>query len=196
MKTKQKFDLHLLNADVYRLLANCFDFPTAERLFAIKEISAALSEAGFPQSDIQSMITTLNESVNDEEVLYDYTTIFIKGGVPLNESNTMQKFNNVSDVNAFYHAFGFSPKTGENPDSIMYELEFLALLSLKVTIAPDKESASVAHKAYNDFLKDHAGEFAIALARKIREGNAGTYFFTVSYLLEAFIALELSKIKN
>lgn len=191
MTTKQKTDIRLLNADMYRLIANCFDFPSKERLYAIKEMAAGLSQTGYPDKEINTMLSTLTEAINESEILNDYSLIFIKGGVPLNESHTLQKFSSVADVSAFYHAFGFSPKTGENPDSIMYELEFLALLLLKMTLAPNEEAKEVCEKAYRDFLEEHTGEFSLALAKRIREGNAGSYFFTVSYLLEAFITQEL-----
>lgn len=191
METKENTDLRLLRADMYRLIAHCFDFPTKERLHAVKELSAGLSKIGYPDPEMVNMLLTLNQSIDEGEIVADYSSIFIKGGVPLNESHTCQKFSSVSDVNAFYKAFGFSPKSGENPDAIMYELEFLALLLVKISIAPTQEAKEVTEKAYRDFLEEHAGEFALALAKRIREGNAGSYFFTVSFLLEAFITQEL-----
>lgn len=190
METKFETNIRLLNADIYRMLANCFDFPTEERLYAIEEISNAISQSGYPDEEIQTMITTLHASIDKDDIVRDYSNIFIKGGVPLSESHTLQKFNSISDVSAYYSAFGFSPKTGENPDSIMYELEFLALLSLKIVIAPNDEADDVTQKAYADFLNEHTTEFAIGLAQRIREGNAGAYYFTVSFLLEAFIKQE------
>lgn len=190
METKHETHLRLLNADIYRMLANCFDFPIDERLYIIKEISTAISQSGYPNEEIQNMLITLNASIDKDTIVNDYSNIFIKGGVPLSESHTLQRFDSVSDVSAYYNAFGFSPKTGENPDSIMYELEFLALLLLKLVIAPNDEADDVVQKAYVDFLNEHVGEFSRALAQRIREGNAGTYFFTVSYLLEAFINQE------
>lgn len=194
MKTTNEMDTKLLDADVYRLLASCFDFPNEERLFAISEISEGLGNTGYPDSEIQNMILTLRASMDKEEILKDYSVIFIKGGVPLNESHTLKKYNSVADVNAFYNAFGFSPRSGDNPDSIMYELEFLALLLLKYNIAPTEEAAEVTEQAYRDFLKDHTAEFATALSRRIRDGNAGPYFLTVAFLLETFINHELEKI--
>lgn len=191
MKTKQKTNVKLMKADMYRLIANCFDFPSNERLYAVKEMSAGLSQSNYPDAEITNMLVSLNESIDENEILQDFSNIFIKGGVPLSESHTLQKFNSVSDVNAFYKAFGFSPKTGENPDSIMYELEFLALLLLKSEVAPNESAKEVTEKAYRNFLEDHTGEFALSLAKRIREGNAGPYFFTVSHLLEAFISQEL-----
>jgi TorA maturation chaperone TorD len=194
MKTTKEINTKLLNADVYRLLASCFDFPNEERLFAIREISEGLGNTGYPDNEIQNMILTLRATMDEEEILRDYSVIFIKGGVPLNESHTLKKYNSVADVNAFYSAFGFSPRSGDNPDSIMYELEFLALLLLKYSIAPNQEATEVTEKAYQDFLKDHTAEFAIALSKRIREGNAGPYFLTVAFLLETFIKHELKKI--
>ncbi|MCE3259174.1 MAG: hypothetical protein K0S12_815 [Bacteroidetes bacterium] len=196
MKISNEINTKLIDADVYRLLASCFDFPNEERLFAIGEISEGLGNAGYPDDDIQNMILTLHASMDQSEILRDYSTIFIKGGVPLNESHTLKKFNSVADVNAFYSAFGFSPRSGDNPDSIMYELEFLALLLLKYTIAPNEEAADVTDKAYKDFLKEHTAEFAIALSKRIREGSAGPYFLTVAFLLETFVNQELKKIEE
>lgn len=190
MKTK-KANLQLFQADMYRLLANCFDFPTKERLSTIKEITEGLSQIGYPDMEIANILVTLNEAFDESEIINDYSLIFIKGGVPLNESYTLQKFNSVSDVSAFYKAFGFSPKTGENPDSIMYQLEFLALLLVKINTAPNEEAKEITEKAYRSFLEEHCGEFALSLAKRIREGNAGTYYFTVSYLLESLITQEL-----
>lgn len=191
MTTKENTDIRLLRADMYRLLANCFNFPNNEQLYAIKEISTGLSQSAYPDKDIVTMLVTLKESLNESEIVNDYSLIFIKGGVPLNESHTLQKFSSVSDVSAFYKAFGFSPKTGENPDSIMHELEFLSLLLVKIAIAPNEEARAITEKAFRDFLEEHTGEFALALAKRIYEGNAGAYYFTVSFLLEAFITQEL-----
>lgn len=191
MSAKPIVNVHLLNADVYRLLANCFDFPSAERLHIVKEMAGGLSKSGHPNEEISNLLVALYQAINDEEILQDYSLIFIKGGVPLSETHTLQKYNSVTDVNAFYYAFGFQPKSGENPDSIMYELEFLAMLLLKMVIAPDTESKSVTQKAYQDFLVEHTGDFAIELSRKIRQGDAGQFFFAVSYLLEAFIKNEI-----
>lgn len=196
MRTEQKSDIQLLNVDVYRLIANCFDFPTDERLETIKELSAGLCGVGYPDEAIHTMLVTLYESVSKEDTLHDYTRIFVKGGVPLTESQTLCKFDSVPDVSAFYKAFGFSPKTGEAPDSIMYELEFLALLLLKASIAQNKESKEVTQKAYCDFLTDHAGEFSLALAKRISEGDAGTFYFTASSLLETFVTQELIQIDS
>jgi TorA maturation chaperone TorD len=192
MSTMQKVDEKLLKADIYRLLANCFDFPTRERIATIKKISGFICEANFADEEIHNIICTLHHAVDEKEIINDYNHIFLKGGVPLSESHILKKFNSVSDVNAFYAAFGFSPKSGENPDAIMYELEFLALLNFKISLAPNEEAAEVTREAYRDFIKDHAGEFAIALAQRIMEGDAGVYFITLSHLLSAFIQRELS----
>lgn len=190
MKTKD-VNQELLTADLFRLLANCFDFPTKERLETIRELTEGLCLIKFPEEEINNILITLKESINEKEIINDYSLIFIKGGVPLNESHTCQKFNSVPDVNAFYSAFGFSPKSGENPDAIMYELEFLALLLVKLKLAPNNDAKEVTEKAYRTFLEEHAGEFSLALAKRIREGNAGSFYFTVSFLLEKLVTQEL-----
>jgi TorA maturation chaperone TorD len=193
MSVKEGVSTQLVIADIFRLLANCFDFPTAERLQAIREISDGLCSVVLNDDEIQSMIATLHEAIDEQELLNAYSAIFIKGGLSLSESHTLRRFDSVSNVSAYYRAFGFSPKSGENPDSIMYELEYLALLLVKTAIAPNAEAKKVSAKAYKDFLTNHVGEFGIALAQRIREGNPGTFFLTVSYLLEAVICKELAR---
>lgn len=185
-------DVMLMNADLYRLIANCFAYPDKERLFNIKEMAMGLHQVGYPDESINNMLLSLAESANEDEVLSAFTNIFVRGGVALSETHLLQKYNSVSDANAFYNAFGFTPKTGENPDSIMYQLEFLALLLVKNVIASDEESRSVTKDAYRKFLEEHTGEFALALAKRLREGEAGPFFLTVSYLLEEFITNELT----
>lgn len=192
MKTTQMNDIRLINADLYRLIANCFDYPDKERLLNIKEMATGLHHTGYPDDSINNMLQSLAEAVKEDEILYAFTNIFVKGGVPLSETHLLQKYNSVSDANAFYKAFGFAPKTGENPDSIMYQLEFLALLLVKSAIAPTEESRSITEDAYHKFLEEHTGEFALALAKRLREGDAGPFFLTVSYLLEEFITNELT----
>lgn len=196
METLLEINQDLRRADIYRLLANCFDFPDPERIDLIRDLSQGLAELGYPDEDIHSMIATLHSMIHPEEMLADYSKIFIKGGVPMSESYMLKRFASVADVTAYYAAFGFSAKTGENPDSIMYELEFLALLSLKLALAPDEESADITRQAYTQFLTDHAGEFALALGERIREGDAGAYFITVSHLLSAFISEEMARVNG
>ena len=192
MKKNVMTDVRLMNADLYRLIANCFNYPDKESLLNIREMANGLYNAGYPDESINNMLQSLAESAIEEDVLYAFTDIFVKGGVALSETHLLQKYNCVSDASAFYKAFGFRPKTGENPDSIMYQLEFLALLLVKIAIAPNNENRNVTEDAYRKFLEDHTGEFALALAKRLREGEAGPFFLTVSYLLEEFITNELT----
>ncbi|MBK7042232.1 MAG: hypothetical protein IPH46_17820 [Bacteroidetes bacterium] len=116
--------------------------------------------------------------------------IFCQGGVALSETHLLQKYNSVSDANAFYKAFGFAPKTGENPDSIMYQLGFSHCYG-KVLSHLMKKSKSVTEDAYHTFLEEST-EDLLALAKRLREGDADPFFLTVSYLLEEFITNELT----
>jgi nitrate reductase assembly molybdenum cofactor insertion protein NarJ len=190
METTDTVHIRLLKADILRVLATCFDFPSVDRLAAISEMATALAQTDYKDQEVRTMISTLAGSIDAEEALNYYSAIFIKGGVPLNETYVLQKFNAVSDVSAFYRAFGFSPKSGDNPDSIMYELEFLALLQVKIAAAPDEEAAEIAQMAYDVFLKEHTSAFSVQLSNRIRAGHCGVYFSTVSHLLETFISRE------
>ncbi|MFN8237289.1 MAG: hypothetical protein U0T77_03890 [Chitinophagales bacterium] len=55
MKTTQMNDIRLMNADLYRLIANCFDYPDKESLLNIREMANGLYNAGYPDESINNM---------------------------------------------------------------------------------------------------------------------------------------------
>lgn len=190
MNTTGLSDIKLLKADIYRLLAKCFDFPSSDQLSTIRVLADALSRTNYPHTGIKTIVATLAQVIDNDGALADYSNIFIKGRLPLSETYTLQKFNCVPDVTAFYNAFGFSPKTGDTPDSITYELEFMALLLVNASTAPNESAEEVCMKAYLDFLKEHLTEFSLKLSKRLRATSTKSFYNTVSHLLERFIRLE------
>ncbi|MFZ6012803.1 MAG: TorD/DmsD family molecular chaperone [Bacteroidota bacterium] len=195
MSSKQLFDIKLLKADIYRLLAKCFDFPASEHLTTIRVLADALSQTDYPDTEIRRMVGTLAQVINSDEAVASYSDIFIKGRVPLSETYTLQKFNSVPDVSAFYNAFGFTPKSGDTPDSIMYELEFMALLLVKTSTAPSESAGEICRNAYSNFLTEHLAEFSFKLAKRLRATGTKSFYNTVSLLLERFMRQEVADYK-
>lgn len=81
----------------------------------------------------------------------------------------------MADIAGFYQAFGFEV-TGERPDHIVPELEFLALLLVKeayALIAADRDGAAICAEARGKFVADHLGRWLPLLAQRARETEGG-----------------------
>lgn len=174
---------YLLDADVYRLLNLGFSYPDTKTIEKINDIASGLIEQNKIDLGLMEILKKLVPEIDEDIIRAEYSRVFIKGGLPITESNITARYNTVSDVSAFYAAFGFSPKSGETPDSIMYELEFLALMALKIAIAPNKEAMEITEDAYNKFLGDHFLEFAEKFAFRLNDGDAIPYYKILTELL-------------
>lgn len=191
MITTSDNDVRLLKADIYRLLARSFGYPSDDNVRAITDISSELTLARFPDDAIHYLISTLAHEVSAEEMQRYYSTIFISGGVPLTQSHNTNAYNSVADVSAYYSAFGVTPRSGDTPDSIMYQLEFTALLHVKLVAAPDEASREVTQQALKSFLADHVGAFALTFANKVLNGDSGPFYRTAAELLNSFVEKEM-----
>ena len=81
----------------------------------------------------------------------------------------------MADIAGFYRAFGFEV-TGERPDHIVPELEFLALLLVKegfALIAEDRDGAGVCAEARGKFVAEHLGRWLPLLGQRARETHGG-----------------------
>ena len=82
----------------------------------------------------------------------------------------------MADIAGFYRAFGFEV-SGERPDHIVPELEFVALLLVKEAYARmsgQGEPAEVCSTARKTFLQEHLGVWLRELSRRSREAQDGT----------------------
>lgn len=181
---------YLVNADVYRLLSLGFSYPDAKTIEKVSDIASGLIEQNKIDSGLVEILKKLIPEIDEDIIRREYSRVFIKGGVPITESNTTAILNSVSDVSAFYAAFGFNAKSGETPDSIMYELEFMALLAVKIAIAPTDEAMEITEDAFNKFLSEHLHDFAERFGEKINNGDASAYYKLLTELLVTFIKME------
>lgn len=81
----------------------------------------------------------------------------------------------MADIAGFYGAFGFEV-TGERPDHIVPQLEFLALLLVKEAyslIAEDRDGAAICAEARGKFVAEHLGRWLPLLAQRARETEGG-----------------------
>jgi TorA maturation chaperone TorD len=104
----------------------------------------------------------------------EFTELFLKGTVPPYEASytpALEGLTILADVSGFLRAFSMRA-TKDRPDHVVPELEFLALLCLKESLArandvPD--DVDVCRDARATFIQEHAGRWLAAYERSLRD---------------------------
>jgi TorA maturation chaperone TorD len=98
----------------------------------------------------------------------------------------------LGDVSGFYAAFGLRPApSGERPDHIACELEFLAVVALKEAYARARTAdaqAGVARDGAAAFLRDHLGRWLPAFAALARQRAPGSGYAVLGALAARLVA--------
>ncbi len=98
----------------------------------------------------------------------------------------------LADISGFYLAFGFGSSRSDPdlPDHVCSELEYYSLMLLKLAYAHTggwSARTSVTLRALKDFLEDHLGRWAGALAAELRRHGAASPYRETGELLERMI---------
>jgi putative dimethyl sulfoxide reductase chaperone len=133
----------------------------------------------------------------------DFIEVFERGNTrsPLYESDYGSgraglKGQLLGDIASFYSAFGFgfdaSPENTDMLDHVAVELEFYALLTMKMAAlveANDAEGCDIVASGRKKFLKEHLGTFVSSLSQ--RPSVAANPFYGVVFaLIDALVADE------
>ena len=160
----------------WRLLGLLFEYPTV----AWRQSLAALL------ADLRGgALASLAEDALRHQTEGLHTALFgPSGSVPVREvayQGGVQSGYLVSELAAYYAAFGYTPTAEEPPDHLAIELGFLAYLKMKQALAlacGDPSQASVAADAAASFRKDHLAFMAEPIAQLLPT-------FAPDYLTEA-----------
>lgn len=185
----------LIRADLYRLLSHGFSHPSNDNLFSIVQLLDALLEQPLKR-DIKKTLKNLHVSLTDKDAIrHDFSRLFLKGNVPTTESFCLVKYNAFVDVAAFYKAFGMTPKQGDAPDALTYELDFASAMLTKLYLAPDEEKKETVTQAYGKFLNEHLAAFAKKFAETLGHTQMCKFYTQLTALLDAHIKNESNNIK-
>lgn len=185
----------LIRADIYRLLASGFSHPSEENLANIIQLNDELLEQPL-KKDMKKILKNLRLSIMDEDLIrHDFSRLFLKGNVPTTESFCLTKYNAFVDVAAFYKAFGMTPKQGDAPDALTYELEFSSAMLTKLFLAPDEEKKETVSQAYGKFLNEHLGAFAKKFVETLGHTQMSNFYTQLTVLLDTHIKNESYNIK-
>lgn len=189
--------LLLAKADVFQLLSMAFLYPETHTLNNILNLSSTrattleqhseFSEYARYSSNIHSILSSMNEV----EIRREFTNLFVRGIVPMSESSCTREMNALADVSAFYAAFGVSPKEGESPESLPYQLEFASVLLLKAALSDNDEQYCVTLEAYTSFLREHLSPFVAGFQHHILQQQAGEPYHSLTTVLVDVIHSEV-----
>src|SRR3989304_5869951 len=151
MLSKEKID-SFIRADTYRVLSKGFSYPDEKNISEMKSIVEELISSPHLDRNIYHYLEKILSTIEVGELQKEYSRLFLKGAIPIYESSYNLNFDVIPNVSAFYTAFGLSPKSGESPDSLPYELEFASILSLKTALAQNQDNEDITKEAYKKFL--------------------------------------------
>lgn len=175
---KTAIDKNLVKADLFRILSMGFSYPEQDKFDYIDSIIHDLLKEADLNNEIQESLKSIQKNMDYKQVLTEYSRVFLRGTIPTTETAVCEKMNCVADVAAFYKAFGMTAKSGDSPDTIIYQLEFASLLLVKIALAKEEEQSFIVKDAYQKFMDDHL----ILLAEKFQEkleAIAPIKFYTV-----------------
>jgi TorA maturation chaperone TorD len=125
-----------------------------------------------------------------------------RGAVPpyeteYGEDSLFQPMQEMSDLAAFYRAFGLAvaPAAHERLDHISCELEFLLVLTRKEAYALERDDAPMleaTRQAARLFLRDHLGRWAPAFGMRLAREDQGGLFGALGALCADFVTPECS----
>lgn len=153
-------------AALWRLLSLGFAPPREETLDEVETLAEVLAEgADGHAEDVLEAIRS--ESLDGCSAAYQRLfggTVLVAPYEGSYELDPIRQGRQMSDVAAFYRAFGAEPHgpAAERPDHVGCELEFLSYLELRRLAAAeegDVEGAELVEGIGESFLRDHAGRW-------------------------------------
>jgi TorA maturation chaperone TorD len=187
----------LAQADLLFLIAQLFAPPSAKLQtlveIEIPDIKELLYNSNLPESEnlaeTYQQIREQAQKLNLDTWVAEYNRLF-EGNVacPINESGFIRRDKGaiLADISGFYTAFGFklSEDASEKVDHLTAELEFMAMLLVKLVQAPDKEDASrTTHDALGSFSFDHLGEWLPTFCERLTETSTLILYQEMAKLL-------------
>ncbi len=187
----------LAQADLLFLIAQMFAPPSRNLQILLKievpDIKELLYKSKLPEPDnlaeTYEQIRQEAQQLNLDTWIAEYNYLF-EGNVtcPINESGYIRRDKGaiLADIAGFYSAFGFklSDDANEKVDHLTAELEFMAMLLVKLVQAPDEENAArTTHDALGSFSFDHLGEWLPSFCEQITKTSTLVLYQDLAKLL-------------
>ncbi len=178
---------------LYKFLSRVFDYPLEPLPTHIETDVLLAAEACGVRKAFHALLDRVDK-MSREKIEEEY--IRVLGHVSRNDApayetaygnlHTFQQTAELGDIAAFYRAHGVRAESGERPDHIGPELEFMAFLALKE--ANDAERAAEARESQKQFMTEHLGRWAMTFAQKLKKVDGP--FELAARALEDFLKAE------
>jgi DMSO reductase family type II enzyme chaperone len=207
-------DIALCRSAIYEALALGFRPPGREAVVrlvspdgvaALADAAAVLDQAW--GSDLASCVRRLAGPSDLGALEASFRRLFghtARGAVPpyqteYGEDSLFQPMHEMSDLAAFYRAFGLelSPTARERIDHISAECEFLLFLARKQAYAlelDDQEMREGTERATRIFLREHLGRWAAAFGLKLAREDSEGFFGALGALCAEFVSRECARL--
>jgi TorA maturation chaperone TorD len=178
-------------AALWRLLSLGLTSPTTETVAEVEALGEGLLETmGSPEvEDVLAVVrgsTILELAANYNELFGG--TVRVAPYEGSYELDPIRQGRQMSDVAAFYRAFGAEPggPAAERPDHVGCELEFLSFLELRRLVAVEgDEDVELLDEIAASFLTDHAGRWLPTFFAGLREAAVRAPFYNALAVLGA-----------
>lgn len=192
---------------LYRYLSVAFSYPSEEMLQTLENSLGDLAQSvqavgiAYDTASLRPVLVEARGRLLDLQG--EYNALFATSAkVPSWETayeidKTARKAAELSDIEGFYRAFGLNVSAPVEPDSLVAELEFLALLlqkKLYAQTAGNGEGVEVCDDAYRKFLTDHLGRWYEAFLGRLNDAAEEDYYRQIGGLLQTFLEQETSKL--
>ncbi len=168
----------------------------SERMLKYRAFAAAFA---YPDDDLflyfQGLELDKNVLISDYDSLFRASEIWLYGA-EYTANNEFQRVNDLSDIMAFYRAFGVEPE-GERPDALSSELEFMHYLIFKRQHAlkgndqlQADEKASVCFEAEQKFFLKHLCPAAVGIGKAIISNSQNSFYSDIAKEMLDFIESE------
>ncbi len=200
MTTASTVTALLESAEWYETFALMFKQPTDESVARMRTLVSGFAQG----ADSGELLRRFHDDLANLDVdsfRREYNRLFTTAGAcRANETDyerlSFSMTQQLADVSGFYQAFGIQvdPTSGERPDYIGTELEFMRLLLLKQAYAEENglsEQAEITEKAAHEFIRSHLVNWIPAFSAALLKVTDGTGpYATTATLLEAFVSAE------
>ncbi|MFZ5823812.1 MAG: TorD/DmsD family molecular chaperone [Bacillota bacterium] len=133
----------------------------------------------------------------------EYNLLFAGQGVPCplyeteyTSSHVWMQTQQMADIAGFYRAFGVDvQQSGERPDNLASQLEFMSLLCMKEAVATadgNAEAAEICREAQSKFLTNHLGRWLPKLTERMEKVGAEGFYLELVRLTDWFVQYEKS----
>lgn len=192
---------------LYQLLAGGFAYPASSWQQACRDgsLAEAVAESATVVGDgaLMDAVARFRQIVAAENVqtcglAEEYTFLFARQvQAPPYESRYLPagpfgQPQSLADVGGFYAAFGFEV-TGDLPDHLGAELEFLGALCLKEAYAHEQgwaEPADICQQARGRFLAEHLNRWLPVFVARLHEKARLPFYPALADVAAALVALE------